>query len=319
MSRLPRLDAPGLLQHVISRGIERTSIYRDDCDRDAFLRRLEQVLEETQTRCYAWCLMDNHFHLLLKTGDVPLGRFMNRLLGGYSLCFNRRHKRAGHLFQNRYKSFVCQDDGYFLALVRYIHLNPLRSMLVPTLEGLESYRYSGHRHLMGQANLSWQDGEAVLGLFGRSLFAARSAYINFLAAGDSIDAAVCVLKDARMSDLSRTSDVRIFGDGDLIKPPTKVGTVESPASISPVALVTAAADLLGAPLDLIKSRSRSRTVVNARAIMAGCAQKIGVKGSALAKELGVTEACISKAAQRGAVVLSKRPELMDDLINKLRS
>ena len=101
MPRQSRLDAPGLLQHVMARGIERREIFKDDKDRKSFLDRLAQILEETQTQCYAWALIPNHFHLLLRTSLAPLSKVMRRLMTGYAVTFNKRHKRTGHLFQNR--------------------------------------------------------------------------------------------------------------------------------------------------------------------------------------------------------------------------
>jgi REP element-mobilizing transposase RayT len=110
-----------------ARGIERRKIFWDDTDRSSFLERLAVILEETQTQCYAWALIPNHFHILLRTGPTPLSKVMRRLMTGYAVTFNRRHRRAGHLFQNRYKSVVCEEDPYLLELIRYIHLNPLRA------------------------------------------------------------------------------------------------------------------------------------------------------------------------------------------------
>ena len=102
----------------------------DDRDRDNFLERLGNVLTETNTPCFAWSLIPNHLHLLLRTGNIPIATIMRRLLTGYAVTFNRRYRRHGHLFQNRYKSILCQEDLYLLELVRYIHLNPLRSKIV---------------------------------------------------------------------------------------------------------------------------------------------------------------------------------------------
>jgi len=169
MPRLARLDAPGLLNHVMARGIERRDIFKDDKDRKAFLERLATVLEETQetqTQCYAWALIPNHFHLLLRTslpaspesasdgqwraGAGPLSKVMRRLMTGYAVTFNKRHKRSGHLFQNRYKSVVCEEDPYLLELIRYIHLNPLRAGLVKDLRELDRYPWSGHSAILGR-------------------------------------------------------------------------------------------------------------------------------------------------------------------------
>ena len=150
MPRQPRLDAPGLLQHIMARGIERRRIFKDDKDRNSFLKRFAIILEETQTQCYAWSLIPNHFHLLMKTGATPLSKVMRRLMTGYAVTFNKRHKRSGHLFQNRYKSIICEEDPYLLELIRYIHLNPLRAKLVQDLKELDKYPWSGHSAILGR-------------------------------------------------------------------------------------------------------------------------------------------------------------------------
>ena len=150
MPRQARLDVPGLLQHIMARGIERKEIFKDDRDRQSFLERLAMILEETQTQCYAWALIPNHFHLLLRTSLTPLSKVMRRLMTGYAVTFNKRHKRSGHLFQNRYKSVVCEEDPYLLELIRYIHLNPLRAGLVKDLKELDKYPWTGHSAILGK-------------------------------------------------------------------------------------------------------------------------------------------------------------------------
>ena len=108
MPRKARIDAPGALHHIICRGIERRKIFLNDIDRDDFVDRLSMIVSESETLCYAWALIPNHFHLLLKTGNTPITTVMRRLLTGYAVGFNRRHRRHGRLFQNRYKSILCQ-------------------------------------------------------------------------------------------------------------------------------------------------------------------------------------------------------------------
>jgi REP element-mobilizing transposase RayT len=105
MPRQARIDAPGALHHIIARGIEGTAIFRDSRDRDSFIERLGALITESSTVCYAWALLTNHVHLLLKTGLTPIATLMRRLLTGHAVQFNLRHNRQGHLFQNRYKSF----------------------------------------------------------------------------------------------------------------------------------------------------------------------------------------------------------------------
>ena len=183
MPRQARLDAPGVLHHIMIRGIERRKIFIDDRDREDFLERLAKLLPETETACYAWVFIQNHAHFLFRTGLAPLATLMRRLLTGYAVSFNLRHKRHGQLFQNRYKSIVCQEDAYLKELVRYIHLNPVRAGIVPGLKELNRYPYCGHSALMGKKKRPWQDVDYVLGYFGRTVKSARKAYVKYVEGG----------------------------------------------------------------------------------------------------------------------------------------
>jgi len=145
-----RIDASSVLHHIIARGIDRNTIFGDDFDRKNFIDRLATILNETKTVCYAWALIPNHFHLLLRTGLAPVATVMRRLLTGYAMSYNLRHQRHGHLFQNRYKSILCQEDIYLLELVRYIHLNPLRAGIVVDLNALDRFRFAGHSVVMAK-------------------------------------------------------------------------------------------------------------------------------------------------------------------------
>ena len=124
-------------------------------------------------------------HLLLRTGLTPITGIMRRLLTGYAVQFNRRHRRHGHLFQNRYKSILCQADPYLLELVRYIHLNPLRAKLVADYKSLKGFSYGGHSALMGKCHNDWQNTEYILSLFGRKASEARRLYSEFVEKGVS--------------------------------------------------------------------------------------------------------------------------------------
>jgi putative transposase len=183
MPRQARLDAPGTLHHVILRGIEKRRIVDDDQDRQNFIKRLGSLAEETDTKIYAWSLMTNHAHLLLRSGLLGLPKFMRRLLTGYAVTYNLRHLRHGHLFQNRYHSIVCDEDVYFRELVRYIHLNPLRAHLVNSLKELDYYPWSGHGVLMGRVKNDWQDWDYVLSWFGEREGEARRAYQKYVEEG----------------------------------------------------------------------------------------------------------------------------------------
>ena len=162
MPRQARLDTPGTLHHVIIRGIERRKIADDRKDRDRFVLRMGQLAVETGTTIYAWSLLTNHAHILLRSGADGLANFMRRFLTSYSITYNHRHNRHGHLFQNRYKSIVCDEDSYFQELVRYIHLNPLRAKLVKDFVALEAYPWCGHGVIIGRIRNDWQDRDYVL-------------------------------------------------------------------------------------------------------------------------------------------------------------
>jgi REP element-mobilizing transposase RayT len=176
MPRKARIDAPGALHHIIVRGIDRTAIFRDETDYGNFLLRLGRLLTESSTLCLAWAQMGNHAHLLLLTGRVPISTLMRRLLTGYAQQFNRRHGLHGVRFQNRYKSILCEEELYLLALMRYIHLNPLRVGLVKSIEALRSFPRCGHSALMGEVARDWQNAEYILRLFDGRRRQARRAY-----------------------------------------------------------------------------------------------------------------------------------------------
>lgn len=130
MGRLPRIHFSGAVYHVMARGVDGRDIFLDDYDRAIFLNALNRCAGDSGAVIMAYCLMGNHFHLAIKVGETPLSFIIQRLLTGYSLTFNRRHKRTGHLFQARYKAIVCTDDRYLFALMSYIHLNPVRAGMV---------------------------------------------------------------------------------------------------------------------------------------------------------------------------------------------
>jgi len=208
MPRGARLDAPGTLHHVMIRGIEKGRIVKDDDDRRHFVSRMGSLAKETGTAVYAWALMTNHAHILLRSGRTGMPSFMRRLLTGYASAYNRRHKRYGHVFQNRYKSIVCEEDPYFQRLVCYIHLNPLRTGLVHSLEELDSYPWCGHGVVMYVLGNDWQDREYVLEFFGKTEGRARKAYREFVTEQS---------RQARQPELTGGGLIRSMGGWSVVK------------------------------------------------------------------------------------------------------
>ena len=202
MPRQARLDTPGTLHHIILRGIEKRRIVDNDKDRQNFVKRLGDLAQETKTRIYAWSLMTNHAHLLLRSGPSGLPKFMRRFLTGYAVTYNLRHLRHGHLFQNRYHSIVCDEEVYFRELVRYIHLNPLRAHLVGNLSELDCFPWCGHGVLMGRIENDWQDRDYVLSWFAKREGEARRAYRKYIVEG---------LSQGRRPELVGGGVVRSYG------------------------------------------------------------------------------------------------------------
>ena len=181
MTRPLRIEFPGAIYHVTSRGNARRKVFLDDDDREAFLAILSWVIERFKWVCHAYCLTDNHFHLLIETPEGNLSRGMRQLNGVYTQGFNRRHRKVGHLFQGRFKAILVERDSYLLELARYVVLNPVRARMV---KAPEAYAWSSYRPTLGldpvPAGLSidW-----LLGQFAKTKAVARWRYQAFVRAG----------------------------------------------------------------------------------------------------------------------------------------
>lgn len=314
MPRLARLDIAGLLQHVIVRGIERRDIFNDDYDRQHFLDRFTKLLSETGVRCYALALLSNHFHLLLMPTSTTLSSFMRRLLTGYAVSFNRHNKRTGHLFQNRYKSIVCEEESYLLELVRYIHLNPLRAGLVKSLEELDHYPWSGHAVLLGNRNFAGQETQAVLVRFGQKITTARSTYRQYVSDGagegrrdDLVGGGLKRSQGERQIDEYESFDARVLGSGDFVEglQQEEMLRVKMKSPVTIARLVAAVANALGLVPDTVRKPSKSRMPAMARGIICHLAIfEFGYSGSEVGKYLYLGSSGVSLAAKRGGKLLN---------------
>ncbi|OGS23536.1 MAG: hypothetical protein A2314_03260 [Elusimicrobia bacterium RIFOXYB2_FULL_50_12] len=183
MPRKARLDAPGALHHIMVRGINKSEIFKDDQDKSLFLKRLGTNVLNSKASVYAWALMNNHAHILLKSGQGGISGIMRKLLTWYSQYYNRRHERSGHLFENRYKSILCDEDSYLTVLVRYIHLNPVRAGIIKTLAELDHYQWSGHSAIVGVRINPWTDRAYILRQFSEREKSAKEAYSKYIEEG----------------------------------------------------------------------------------------------------------------------------------------
>ncbi|HEY3278203.1 MAG TPA: transposase [Syntrophorhabdaceae bacterium] len=314
MPRKSRLDAAGILHHIMVRGIEKRSLFKNNTDRRDFFERCEKLFTESNTRCYAWAFLSNHVHLLLRTGNIPLSKVMACLLSGYATGFNRRYKRSGHLFQNRYKSIICQEENYFKELVVYIHLNPFRAGLVTDITGLNLYRWSGHPVLIGKGNCPWQDADYTLASFGGA-----AAYLEFLekrfdqGRREDLTGGGLVRSSGGWLEMKKApmkGDERVLGDSSFVlrlladaqeRLERHYALKQSGVDIDDVEKrVTTLFNL--SPGDLYGS-GRPRRIAQARALICYWAvHMLGLSQKALADRFSVTEAAITYAVRRGQTI-----------------
>ena len=181
MARPLRLEYAGALYHVTSRGNGQEDIYRDEEDRDIFLEVLSAVKEHFNWEIHAYCLMSNHYHLLVETPDANLSKGMRQLNGVYTQRFNRKHKRVGHVYQGRYKAIIVQKEAYLLELARYIVLNPVRARMV---RSAKDWPWSSYRATAGFiAAPPWLTTDWILAAFGKRKKTACERYRQFVAEG----------------------------------------------------------------------------------------------------------------------------------------
>jgi len=181
MSRLLRIEFPNALYHVTARGDRREDIFEDDEDRKLFLETLGEVIRQFNWVCYAWCLMDNHYHLLIQTPDGNLSKGMRQLNGVYTQASNRRHKRVGHLFQGRFKAILVDSDAYLLELSRYVVLNPVRARMT---RKPDSWPWSSYRTSVGlELAPDWLAVDGLLVLFAKRRSLAQERYAQFVLEG----------------------------------------------------------------------------------------------------------------------------------------
>jgi REP element-mobilizing transposase RayT len=283
MARPPRIEFPGAFYHVIVRGNQKQNIFVDDEDRSEYLGRLRHYKEERGFILYAYVLMTNHVHLLIETPKAPLSRIMQLLNFTYTRQFNRKYGKVGHLFQGRYKSFLCDRDEYLLGLVRYIHLNPVRAKIVTFPY---EYRWSSHHEYLGKSK-GMVDTEGVLRLFSEEVSTARKRYREFMA------------EAGRDESFYGAIDQQIVGDEKFMeKVGKKISDPERRVRKPPLAaIVKAVEEHTGVGREQIISRSRSEAAAFARGLLVSVWREVGHKMVGLQPMLKRDLSTLSKLAK----------------------
>ena len=298
MARPLRLEYPGAVYHVMARGNERRAVFREDRDRELYLERLAHYQKRFGFRAYAYCLMTNHIHLAVETAKIPLSRIMLGLQGSYTQAFNRRHGRVGHLFQGRYKALVVQKDQHLLALVRYIHENPVLAGIV---REPGDYRWSSDRWFRKRGGPAWLDVDSVLGMFGRRRRAAERAYAIFMARSEGAD-----------YEGLQTFGQLVKGDEEfasrILEQSGEPEVMRRGLSVDRVA--RAVAQVLDLKIEDLRSARRSRDLSSARAIAGYVGRELGrISLSRMAEHFRRDRSTLVRDVQRLEARLDQTREL----------
>lgn len=280
MPRRARLDAPGATHHVMIRGVGGADLFLDADDRHDYVARLCRVLPACGARCFAWALLSNHAHFVIQSEAASLSRVMRRLGTGHAMRFNQRTRRRGYVFMDRFRSRLVESDADLIGLVRYVHRNPLEAGLVPSLDALARYPWSGHGALVGaRTPHAFEAVGVALSLFDEDAGRARAELLAWMARYEEPLAAE---GSGERVGASAPAEPRVEARGDL------------------AALLRAACARYSLALDQLRSGSKQPRVVRARSAVAYLAAvALEEPGANIARALGVSPSAVSGALDRG--------------------
>lgn len=294
VARKPRIEFPGALYHVIVRGNNREDIFADDIEKNKYLDVISRYKERYLFRLFAFCIMDNHGHLLIEVDKVPLSKIMQGIQQVYTSFYNRKHKRVGHVFQQRYKALLCDKDSYLLSLIRYIHRNPFEGGITNDL----NYKWSSHSNYIGTNKNNLVDIDFPLSLFSTDLKQAIQRYCKFI---------------------SKTDEEFLLSDVELSAISSSEANIKEDASRSGVSLEKLL-EHLSVANGLTRNEvlnSRARNIVEVRRLfICIAARNCTVSQKEIAKFLGVSEAAVAKNLAKFKETTEYR-QVETDVLNKL--
>jgi REP element-mobilizing transposase RayT len=304
MARPLRITYPGAFYHVTSRGNERKAVFKSKRDRQKFLEYLESASQRYDARIHAYCMMDNHYHLLLETPSGNLPQIMRHINGAYTTYFNVKRDRSGHLFQGRYKAILVDIDEYAKELSRYIHLNPVRAKIV---EAAEEYEWSSYIFYIGkQKPAKWLYRDFILGYFGKKVSTAQKEYQKFVnaLAHQEYDSP---LEEVVSSTLLGSADfIAFIKDNFLsVKKPDK----ELPA-LKELVKKTSIEDLFK-EVELVFTEDK---VLARNVKMYVCQRYTGKKLKEIGLHFGIGESGVSQACRRVAQKIEKDKKLKKKIV-----
>lgn len=293
MARRPRIEVDGGLYHLITRGNARQDIFHSAADHEKFISLLEKQKARYSFYIYAYCLMTNHVHLLIERRSDAISIIMQRLLSSYSQYYNRKYKRVGHLFQGRYKSILCQSEGYLAKLVRYIHLNPVRAGMV---DSAAEYPYSSQRDYFEHDSDSLVDVDPVLRLFGNTRQTAREHFALFMGEPDD-DAALYSTAENDVLGSEEFVDTQIHRLGGRLRRPSELKK-SAPPAVDVDILVASVAGAMNIDLSEFHGNRKGTRAVTARELTVLISKERGASLLELSETLGIDTSNISRSYDR---------------------
>ena len=336
MPRKGRLHISGGCYHVFGRGLERRYIFHETSDKEDFLSRLGRCLFRSQAQCLAWAIMSDHYHLLIRVGPQPLSKLMGSLLGGYGGSYNRRHGRVGYVFQNRFRSILCEEDSYLLELIRYIHLNPMTAGMVDELSQLDRYPWTGHSGIVAKKNrYCWHLVDEVLSLFGDKRGAAKSAYRQFIKDGISgqnhelysggglirSNGGWEAISKFRSEHLHCIGDERILGSSHFVEVAlfedelrVEKRTLREQQGWNFDKLVGCICDYFELPEQSIETKARKNKLALVKSLICYWAvEELGLSLTEIGKRLTISQQSVSKWVNQGRAYCNSEKISLDDM------
>lgn len=294
MARKPRIEYPGAFYHIMARGNNREFILQNDEDKELYLYLIKKYKHRYYFNIYAYCIMDNHVHLLIETADVPLSKIMQGIQQSFTQTYNRKYERTGHVFQQRYKALLCDRDSYLLQLVKYIHYNPVEACIH---EGL-SYRWSSHREYLNANEKSVVEVKLILQMLGQDISGGLSEYKKFM----SLDQGKLDINEFLLDK----EEVHIKRQRQQMK------TVTPIAKHSIMDVVRCVCETTGLSIEEITKKSKSKKYVNARkAIVLLCSKHTDITNIEIGRIIKLSPSVIARI--KGDVVDEEVSSLLDNV------
>ncbi len=298
MARKPRIEYDGAFYHVITRGNQKQKIFKAPPDCQKYLKVLAAYKQRYHYRLYAYVLMNNHVHLLIETKDIPLSKTLQGINQSYTMYFNRKYRTVGHLFQGRYKAILCDRERYLLALLKYIHYNPLRARIE---EALGEYPWSSYRsYLAKPEEAGLVDTGQVLRMFSENKSRARKHYQAFMNDGATV----------KKEDVYATIDQRVLGDERFIEDVAEryEGDIKKERKKREYGLARIADAIesrYDATLEELQSWSRKAAILQGRVLFSFIAREYGYRGREIAAFLKKDPAAVTGYLKKGESMRSE--------------